>query len=123
MRPATKAEILAFLKVQSPQLVVYEVTPENLASLRARYAEWADKLMFGCVLWEASASSAASREEVGIVSCPPGWGAPPALLRVEVFDRSPPGDPRPWVLARSGEPIVDDAGSVSLKTRLTSVPE
>jgi hypothetical protein len=123
MRPATKDEIVAFLKEQSPRLSVYEVTPENLATLRARYAEWTDKLMLGCVLWEASASSAASPEEVGIVFCPPPWGAPGTLLHVDVFDRSPRGDPGPWAPARSGEPIVDDAGWVSLKTRLASVPE
>ena len=124
MQAATKAEVLAFLRLQSPRLGVHDVTVENLATLRARYpGELTAKLMAGCVLWEASPSTTASREEVGIVFCPPPWGSPGTLLYAEVFERSPPGDRGLWVLARSGEPIIDEAGWVSLKTRLASVPE
>ena len=110
-RAATRAEVLAFLRLQHPPMHVDEVTAENLAELRVLYTP---NLLERFVLWPVVSSS--SRQVIGVLWCPSPDEGPPNPRYIELIERLPSGNRPAWRNVRHGEPVIDDHGVVRIRT-------
>jgi hypothetical protein len=101
MKDADRSEVLAFLKLQAPRMVVHEVTAENRMELGAKYRE----LPPGSILWEIRA-----RNVIGVLYDDPPGKMP---LTIELCARGPVG--QPWTQVRVGDAVLDDGDRLAMR--------
>src|ERR1019366_2143471 len=106
MLPATRAEVLSFLKKLTPPLIVHEVTSENEAALRAMYEP---SLGPGEIVWELSVRSPQTPGQIIGILISPSWrvaaneGPTNVPLEVLVLERLPPQALCGWGFVRHGQ--------------------
>jgi hypothetical protein len=121
MKPADRATVLAFLKLQYPPLVVHEVTRTNRLESRKLYGE---RFTEGDVVWQKLSEGGAPLR-VGVLYALPqrvrvnesrGQRAP---FHAEILDRVPGANPE-WRTLHFGDAMLDpeDEQSVLIVARM-----
>jgi len=118
-QPADRASVRAFLKVQSPAIVVHEVTAHNRGTLHHQYGpHFGD----GDIVWEIRRTRTTAPEMIGVLHASPertqaNEGHTRTPLDIEILERLPVGTSiARWRSELMGTAVVDDHGSVSLLT-------
>jgi hypothetical protein len=118
VKPARRATVLAFLRVQSPSLAVREVTAQNLRNL-SQLHEW--HLTEGDIVWEIRRLKAVGPPMFGVLYASP-WrvqaneGAARTPLTIQILRRLPAGIGHvTWATESTGDAVSDDHGAVWLR--------